>query len=215
MTMPAHSRRELALVVVLTLLGAALVLLSTGRPWAHAVVTVIGSPQAPQAVDLSGRVVAPLVAALGVVALAAAVALLATRGRGRVVVGALLAAVGALIIGSTALTTAHDIRGGSALRDHVSTAALHDARITVQLRSWRHVAAAGGLLVVAAGLLAAARGRSWAAMGARFEARTPMPDTPTDMSVAAPQAQPQPAALDDSSSLEMWDRLDRGEDPTG
>jgi uncharacterized membrane protein (TIGR02234 family) len=209
------ARRELLLVVALTLVGAALVLLSTGRPWAHAVVAVLGSPQAPQSVNLSGRSVAPLVAALGVVALAAVVALLATRGRWRIVVGALLAVVGALIVGSIALTTAHDIRSGSALRDHVSTAALHDARISVELRSWRHVAAVGGLLVVAAGLLAAARGRSWVAMGARFEQRVPSDEKPAPQPVPpapAPQAAP---AVDDGSSLDLWDRLDRGEDPTG
>ncbi|MFL6238445.1 MAG: Trp biosynthesis-associated membrane protein [Actinomycetes bacterium] len=194
-------RRELLVVVVLDLVGAVMVLLSVSRTWAHAVVAVSGSPQAPQTADLAGRSVAPLVAALGMVALAAVIALLATRGWWRVVVGAVLAVVGALIIGSTALTSATDVRHGSALRDKVSTAVLRDARSSVELRPWRHVAAAGGLLVVAAGLLAAARGRSWSGMGRRFDAPT-----------AAPS--PAPVAAEAPSQVDLWDQLERGQDPT-
>jgi uncharacterized membrane protein (TIGR02234 family) len=204
------ARRELLVVVVLTLVGAAVVLLSTSRPWAHAVVAVGGSPQAPQTVDLSGRAVTPLVAALGVVALAAIVALLATRSAARIVMGGLVAIVGALIIGSTALTSAADVRTGSALRDRVSTAALRDARISVELRAWRHVAAGGGLLIVAAGLIAAARGRSWAGMGRRFDAPTAAATTPTTTPATSPAARQEKPADSD-----LWDQLERGEDPTG
>src|SRR5436190_13273194 len=158
------ARRELVIVVLLTVTGAAAVLTATSRPWAHAVVSIPGSPVAPVRVDLSGRSVAPIVAALALVALAAVVALLATRSFARVGIGALIAIVGALIIGSTASISSADVRTGSALHDRVSTSSLRDARVSVQLRSWRHVAAAGGLLIVAAGLVTAARGRTWASM---------------------------------------------------
>jgi uncharacterized membrane protein (TIGR02234 family) len=199
-----NARRELVLVVALAVVGGAVVLVASGQPWAHAVVSVSGSPQAPQRVDLSGRTVAPLVAALGLVVLAAVVALLATRSVARMAMGVVIALAGALIIGATASTSSAQVRNGSALHDRVSTSSLRDARVSVQLRSWRHVAAGGGLLIVAAGLIAAARGRSWAGMGRRFDAPT--------AAVPAPAAT---APVEVSSDTELWDRIERGEDPTG
>ena len=229
------ARRELLTVVALTVAGAAVVLLSTSRTWAHAVVSVLNSPQAPQAVNLSGRSAAPLVAALGLVALAATVALLATRGIARTVMGAVIAIVGALVVGSTALLSVADVRTGSALRDRVSTAALHDARISVALTSWRHVGAIGGLVIAGAGLLAVARGRTWRGMGRRFDAPGspdgPQPDAPRAEMPSQPRSDPprsgttpavpsepraaaaesRPLAGDD---LDLWERIDRGDDPT-
>ena len=87
------ARRELLVVVLLDVVGAVLVLVTTSQPWAHAVVSLPDSPVAPVRVDLSGRSVAPVVAALGLAALAAVVALLATRGIARVFIGALIAVI--------------------------------------------------------------------------------------------------------------------------
>lgn len=53
--------------------------------------------------------------------------------------------------------------------------------------------AAGGLLVLAAGLVTVGRGRAWPALGARYDA---------------------PAARRAVSPGDVWDALDRGEDPT-
>jgi uncharacterized membrane protein (TIGR02234 family) len=202
---PAGARRELTIVVLLTVIGGAIVLLASGRAWARVAVAIPDAPQAPQIAALSGRTLAPLVAALGVAVLAAAVALVATRGMWRVVVGALIAVAGALIIGTTALLSATDVRSSSALQSRIGSAALHDSRITVELRAWRHVAAAGGLVIVAAGLFTAARGRTWAEMGRRF-------DAPTAVVAEAPVT---PDAPDQPTDLELWEQLERGEDPTG
>src|SRR4051794_19684254 len=193
------------MVVLLTIAGAVLVLLSTSRTWAHAVVSVPGSLRAPDQVDLSGRNVEPIVGALGLVALAAVIALLATRGIWRVVMGAVIAVVGALIIGSAALTSAAHVRTSSALHDKDSQTALRDARVTVELRPWRHAAAAGGLLVVAGGLVAAARGRTWAGMGRRFEA-----PAATSAPTKAPATE---KTTSEPTDLELWEQLERGEDP--
>jgi uncharacterized membrane protein (TIGR02234 family) len=204
-----NARRELMLVLVLAVVGGAVVLVASGQPWAHAVVSVSGSPQAPQRVDLSGRTVAPLVAALGLVVLAAVVALLATRSVARMAMGVVIALAGALIIGATASTSSAQVRNGSALHDRVSTSSLRDARVSVQLQSWRHVAAGGGLLIVAAGLIAAARGRSWVGMGRRF-------DAPTAAAAAAtPAPAPATTAAEGTTDADLWDRIERGEDPTG
>jgi uncharacterized membrane protein (TIGR02234 family) len=196
-------RRELVAVVGLTLLGAALTLLAVGRPWAHAVVSE--PPLPAQRVDLSGRAVTPLVAALGIVALAAAVAILATRGRWRLVVGVVIALAGAAIVGTSATLSAPDIRSGSALRDRAPAADHRGAVVTIELRGWRHVAAGGGIVLVAAGLLTIARGRALATMGQRY-------DAPTSTPQRAPS--PQPAAASRSEDTDLWEQLERGEDPT-
>ncbi|WP_213453963.1 Trp biosynthesis-associated membrane protein [Rhizomonospora bruguierae] len=63
--------------------------------------------------------------------------------------------------------------------------------------AWPVVAALGGLLVAAAGALAVVRGRAWPTMGGRYERR----------------AETRPAAWS-ATSQDMWNSLDRGEDPT-
>jgi uncharacterized membrane protein (TIGR02234 family) len=71
--------------------------------------------------------------------------------------------------------------------------------------AWPVLVLVAGLLGVAAGLIAVLRGRSWPAMGRRYErdgapapaaARTTRPETDDDRAQAA------------------WKALDRGEDPT-
>jgi hypothetical protein len=59
---------------------------------------------------------------------------------------------------------------------------------------WPLVAALGGLLIAGAGAVALARGRSWPGMGTRYDrpARASRPE----------------------SAVELWDALDRGDDPT-
>jgi hypothetical protein len=63
---------------------------------------------------------------------------------------------------------------------------------------WPAVAALGGLALAAGGALALVRGRRWPAMGARYERRRREPD----------------AGGRGSGTLQTWEALDRGEDPT-
>jgi uncharacterized membrane protein (TIGR02234 family) len=207
----SRARREMVLVVVLTVVGAGVLLLVSGQTWAHAVVR---EPPLPQTVvNLPGRTVAPLVAALGIVGLAAVIALLATRGIARVVIGAVIAICGAVVVAATASVSATDVRNGSALRDRASAAALRDAQVSVRLESWRHVAAAGGLVLVAAGLFAAARGRTWSGMGRRFDAPTLAPSQPA-VPAAGVAEEPAGRAADDADDADLWARIERGDDPT-
>ncbi|WP_433078798.1 Trp biosynthesis-associated membrane protein [Dactylosporangium sp. CA-052675] len=61
--------------------------------------------------------------------------------------------------------------------------------------AWPLVCALGGLVVLAAGVVTVRSGRSWPGMGARYE-RTSAP------------------ARRQHAQTDMWDALDRGEDPT-
>jgi uncharacterized membrane protein (TIGR02234 family) len=72
--------------------------------------------------------------------------------------------------------------------------------VTVELfAAWPVVAVVAGVLGAGAGLLVVVRGRSWPAMGRRYD-RTP---------TAAP------AQTDEDRAQAAWKALDRGEDPTG
>jgi uncharacterized membrane protein (TIGR02234 family) len=201
-------RSELGLAVGVTLAAAVGLLVSTAGAW------VAGTERRPpplpdEAVALAAGEVAPGVRALGLVVLAAVPALLAARGRGRLLVGALLAVAGA----GAALLAAAPLRDPVGAADGAVTSASATARPVLAL-------AAGGAAALA-GAVTVARGGRWPAMGRRYEAPGPSaapaqrregepPQGPAPAE-GAPPAQA-PAPLDGAAA---WDALDRGEDPTG
>nr|WP_081539839.1 TIGR02234 family membrane protein [Kitasatospora sp. SID7827] len=176
-----------------TALGAALVLTAVGRTWAEGVVSGIGGSRI--AVTASGAKLTALPTATALVAMAAAVAVFAVRGRWRVLVGALtvLAGAGAVagaLIGSTDTAGLHALAAGQL---GLSSGRAEEITRTV----WPWVALAGGVLLVAAGALTARFGAGWPSMGARYEA----------------PSRTGPARAE--SPADLWKALDRGEDPTG
>jgi uncharacterized membrane protein (TIGR02234 family) len=199
-------RREVMAVLVLAVLGSALAIWAGSPAWVR--LTAGRQPPLPDvAVSLSGRSIEPLVPALGVVGLAAVVALLAVRGRARTVVGAVLAAAGlVLVVRAAGRFAAPD---PAAARD-----LLTDAGRAAALAAGTPVSAAAGVAgpllavlagaaLLAAGLAAAVRAGRWPGMSARYE----RPATPARTPAAEPAAErlAEPAA---------WDLLDRGGDPT-
>ena len=137
--------------------------------------------------------------------LAAAVALLAVRGAGRVVVGLLMAVAGGVARRGRACARSPAACADVAALPSVvgQRAAAGDASTCTA--AWPVLAVVAGLLGVAAGLLVVLRGRGWPAMGRRYErpARTPAPRR------GAPAARPTRTA-----PQAAWRALDRGEDPT-
>ncbi|MCK2220901.1 Trp biosynthesis-associated membrane protein [Actinomadura sp. ATCC 31491] len=180
----AGARRELAGWLALTVAGCLLVLLAAGRAW---VSVAEAGAEAPTGGDLS-----PVLTPVALAGLAGVVAVLATKGAGRRVVGALLALCG--LGAGVATWTALD---GSGVTDWL---AAHNTLRGATGLSWHFVAlwpavsGAGALLLAAGGALAIARGGRWAGMSARYERRGPAP-----------------AAEGDKA---LWDALDRGDDPT-
>lgn len=190
---PGRRSREPAVAGLLELTGAGLVLLAAGRPWARAVLRQ--APLPTVVVAASGRSVAPVAAALGLVGLAGVVAVLATRGAGRLATGVLVALAGAGVMAASvyvALDLPRAVRPTAERISGVRGASADGIRMTV----WPRVSVVGGALVCAAGLLTAARGGRWTALSARYDA--PGADRP-----AAP-----------IGPAEIWDALERGEDPT-
>jgi hypothetical protein len=158
------ARRVLAYAVLLCLAGAGLALYAATRTW-HVEVTVRPAPLPELRTAHRG---APWLAPVAVVGLAAAGALVATRGAARRAVGVLLVMIGAgLAVG-----------GGQGLADG---------------RLWPALCLIGGVAVAAAGCLTVVRGHTWPAMGARYERGGAVPgDRPApaarDGSVAPTQA---------------------------
>ncbi len=193
-----RARRELALAVAGAAAAGGLALSTGGQAWLTATVRR-PAPFPPVTEQLTGGTLAPLVPAAGLVLLAAAVALVAVRGAGRVAVG-LLAAVAGGVLGWSGLRLL--VGGGEAAAAAVLGGGTPGSTLTVAASpAWPVVALVAGLLAVAAGLLAVLRGRAWPGMGRRYER--------TDGAAAAA-----PRVTDEDRALDAWRALDRGEDPT-
>jgi uncharacterized membrane protein (TIGR02234 family) len=194
--------RELGTAVVACAAGGGLALLAASRPWLR-VSAPRRAPLPEVALDLSGRDLAPLVAALGLVGLAGAVGLLATRGWGRLAVGAVLSLAGlGIVVGAVPRVAAP---GAAEVRELLADSGRAggvpaDAALTAAaVPLWPLAAGLGGLLLAAGGAVVVARGRRWPTMSARY-------DTPAARPATRSGAGPTDAAL--------WDALDSGHDPT-
>jgi uncharacterized membrane protein (TIGR02234 family) len=203
---PARSRRELTVAVLLCALSGGLALSSSSQPWADVTITR-QAPLPPTSEVLTGSQAAPLVAACGLLLLAAAVAVIAVRGIGRVVVG-LLVAVAAGALGWSGL---RGVTGGLQLdaADVTAAVGLGRAQVTSDpVVGWAALALVAGALGVLAGLLVVLRGRRWPGMGRRYERTgTAGPQTPAPARPARPET-------DEDRHQAAWKALDRGDDPT-
>jgi hypothetical protein len=164
-----RSRRGFALVVVVCAVASAVVLFGASRTWSH-VVTQRPAPFPPLTTKRTGASLEPWLPALAIVTLAGAGALVAVRGRVRVVLGLLLTVAGGAIGGLAS------IPGNSPL--------------------WPTVCIVGGLVIALSGMATVRCAANWPSMGARYE---------------RPATRPERKPV---TQAELWDALDRGEDPT-
>jgi hypothetical protein len=143
-----NQRRGLTAAVLAAAGGAGLALFGASRVWWVEVVPR-PAPLRPEEIAHTGGSLAPLLPALGLVALAGAGSLLATRGSARRLVGALLTVVAL----GTAITVAGALRGARPL--------------------WPAVCLVGAVLIGVAGVLAIRYGGQWPEMGARYRRNQP------------------------------------------
>ena len=193
----ASGRRELTAAAVGCLLASGLVLVAVGRPWVRFTVgTATGLDVRSTA---TGHDLAGASSALGLVVLAGVVALPATRGVSRVIIGGLMLLSG---VGIVVATQASAFRPSRAVASRASqVAGLPGAKANaVAATGWPWLVLIGGLLAITVGALTMLRSRRWPAMGRRYEAgRKPVAVRSSEAS---------------SSETSMWDRLDEGDDPT-
>ncbi len=181
-----RGRRELGGWLVGTALGCVLVLVAAGRAWVTNVRGAgTGVVAAPTGGDLS-----PVLTPLALAGLAGVVAVLATKGIGRRVIGVLLA-----LCGVGAGLGAWQAAGGSGVLSWLRERNVTRVTGAIQwdaVALWPVVCGLGAVLMVAGGVVAVVRGGGWAGMSARY---TREPPPPTD-------------------DRALWDALDRGDDPT-
>jgi hypothetical protein len=177
----------------LVALGGVGALAAGSRAW-QTVDAARPRPLADSVVDVIGRRLDGTPTALAVVALAGVVALLATRGVARRVVGAVLVLAGLLLVWRSALGFAAVGTGRAAdlVTSSQSGVGVGAGGITVAVHPvWPGLSLACGLLVALGGAVALLTAGRWSAMSARYD---------------------RPAAAPTDASL--WNALDRGDDPT-
>jgi uncharacterized membrane protein (TIGR02234 family) len=230
-------KRQYGYALLTGAVGAGLVLLALRAQWAQAVFT----PQKPltaEVVNVSGTDLVPLAGGLGLAALAALVAVIATRGWVRRAVGVLLALFGAgagaavltrvtaqtvlsvaagkvaspesAALSGAAGSTTGGSSGGSAL---VVTDGAGHAVMTGA--PWQVAVIIGAILVFAAGMATVLRGQDWPVMSARYDAPGAKPAGARAAAKAeAATAGAEGPAKPKLDAATMWESLNGGEDPT-
>jgi uncharacterized membrane protein (TIGR02234 family) len=182
--------------LVAQVIGAAALLLLATREW-QTVRTLRPRPFGDDVLGLSGRTVDGAITALSLVALAGVVAVIATNGTLRRVIGALVAIAGAVavvrIIG--ALSAVSAARAATLVRA-AHPQVVGTPQVTVH-PVWGVLSLFAAVLVVAAGVVTAIQGARWRGMSARYERR------PADPEQARARAE-----------ASLWTALESGEDPT-
>jgi uncharacterized membrane protein (TIGR02234 family) len=209
-------------VVLLTLLGAGLVLLAGTRTWAN--VSIDTGPPGLSELTVAGRRSVPSAIPIALAAAAGAV-VLATSGRGvRLLVAAGLVLAGAVVAissvqaardwGRALDAAAQETLGVSGTRAGPDGTVFGAAAGEVDMTIWPWVCVVGGVVILLAGLLAVIGGRSWPGPTRRYERAPGAADRigsagRPGRAVAAGSA---PGREDTPAST--WDALSRGEDPT-
>jgi uncharacterized membrane protein (TIGR02234 family) len=187
-----HARTGLVGAIVACAVAAGLALLAVGRGW---VSYVVAAPPLPSLHEVaSGHDVAAAVTPLALVVLAGVVAFPATHALGRRFAGSVVALAGiGLLITPLMVLVAPDASVKSAA---VRVAGRSDVRPSgVAPNGWPWLVMVCALLAVFAGTVAVGFSADWPAMGRRYE------------SASGTRAS-------GAGELSMWDRLDRGDDPT-
>lgn len=189
--------RVSAKAAALLLLGAGggIALLASSASWAT---LSADDGLAGASATATGAALAPLSVALGVVGLAAVPAVLAVRRWLRMVVAAIVLALGVATIVQV-VGVALDLTSSARTWWQVEVDALAQTA-DVAVTAWPAVALLGsGLVVVGAGLVLV-RGSAWRGLSSRYDAPAAAPGDARHAGAA--------------SDVDAWQALDRGDDPT-
>lgn len=155
-----YGRRGLTIAVVGVIVGAGLVLLGASRVWWQETVPR-PAPLRPEEIAHTGASLAPVLPALGLVALAGAGGLLATRGIARRLVGGLLVAAGVGMVAAVLGQLGDPVRFG-----------------------WPLACLTGAVVVGGAGVVTLRHGHRWPVMGSQY-ARSAAVPTPARLAPSA------------------------------
>lgn len=178
-------RREYAFSLGLILLGAVLVVVSSGRTWATGEVATAGGSTASATLRVTGSDAAGGLVGLALLSAAGVAALVASRGRLRKIVAIVIVLTGVSIVLNAVFSGLTGVLDEAARKSAGVTSA-HATAVETTIAPW--ICVLGGLLIVAGGVLAVLHGGTWSAMGSRYD-RAP-------------------------ATLDPWSALDQGIDPT-
>lgn len=203
-TVDRRGRAEYAGTLLVLLIGAGAVLLLATRDW-QTVRTPRPRPFPDDVLGLSGRTLDAAPTALALVALAGVVAVIATRGLARQIVGVLVTLSGLLLVWRCidAIPAVSESRARALVHDkhpRLVSAGAAAPQVTTH-PVWAVLSVIAAVLVLLAGAAIAWRGSRWGAMSGRYEAPTRAVDD-----------DPEAARMRADASL--WSALERGEDPT-
>ncbi len=198
----AARRIEYAAALLMDVLGAGVLLLVSTQYWQR-IVTPRGRPFTDDILKVQGRVIDSAPTALALVALAGVVAVLATRGMTRRVLGALILLAGAGLIwrSASAIPAVSTSRALALVREKHPRVSVSSTVVPHVITDsiWGALSIGCGVLVLLGGLLIMVRGAEWGAMSTRYEAPGARNDDPVTRHRA---------------DAALWGALDRGEDPT-
>ncbi len=182
------------LTLGLATLGAVLTLAAASQPWVSAVVTM-GELRIP--LQAAGSALTSVIIPLGIGGLAGALAVITFRGPGRVVTGALMVCAALTVIAAT-VRVLGDVADAAAPAAG-KTIGLTEIRVSeISITLWPWLTLLGGVLIAVAGVLTIVRGRRWPVISGRYQA-------PREQEKLPPAKEP---------PHQLWDTLDRGNDPT-
>jgi len=197
-TAAARGKRLYGPIVTGLMAVGAIALFAVTRAWATATVRTPGIPT--DRVEASGADAAPVLIALSIVVIAAALAVVASGGWVRQVIGLIVATVAAW---AAVQALSVDIAGAPMARALVdSPANLGSAHPIPNVSAWPVVTGIAFTVAAVLGLVVVLFGRQWPRMGKRYD---------------RPSASPSSAAADlpsEADDAELWRALDDGRDPT-
>lgn len=181
-------RRAYGLTLALLVVAGVALLFAATRPWVYATTDAQGLPGVE--VVVSGGTAVPVISGVGLLLLAGIAGVIATGKVVRVMVGVILLVASALALEAS---VSFGLERGQSATDIATAAA--GVVTSATATGWWWLAALGAALGVIAGAMTVAFGNAWPSLGSRYQ-REPV-------AAAAP-----------TTSAQMWDAMDRGEDPT-
>lgn len=190
------SRRTTVLVA---LLGAGLLMLSTTMTWVAA--AGLGETSAVPEVEVTGSQAADTVAAMGLVGLAGAVAVTIAGRIGRWVIAVLLLLASAMALYASVGVLINPAGAAELVVGEVTGTTTTAQQYQLGLGAW--IASVGALLMLAASLVLGAVSHRWTDRKATKRYSRTAGDEPTDPDEPA-----------DPDEYDLWDGLSEGDDPT-
>ncbi len=209
-------RRGLVLAVVGCLVAAGLPLITLDQLWLQVDVPAL-APHPASTEAFAGREVQPdLLVPFAICFAAAALALLPSRRRGRLIMAVALVGAGLLLVGAVCVYLADGGAGAAQylIRDRLDPTASVAPPEPEMFLLPPGLVLLGGAIAIAVGIFTALRCSRWPVMGIRYERRGAAGSGAADEGTAEEDAERAKQESAPVSEAAMWAAIERGEDPT-